>query len=107
MKELTATTVSRALRRAGIPVGYRYTQTGYVRDREPVTEPGCEVTRSKRARYGGTEDAGCVLVYPIDPSKSDGSVDFDFMERVIAALKVEFIVMQQGLLNLRVLSREG
>lgn len=84
----TAASVSAVLRGAGIPVGYRYTQTGYVdRDRHPVHVPGCEVTRNKRSRYSGQEDAGCVRVMLIDPSRTDGEVSDAFRDRVATALR--------------------
>lgn len=83
----TARRVSRAIARAGIPTGYRYTQTGYTdRDGIKVRAPGVEVTRRRRARYGGYEDYGYVAVFLIDPSRPGGGFDPEFRQLVVDAL---------------------
>ena len=80
--------VSRVLRAAGIPVGYRYRQTGYVdRDGRKVDVPGAEVTRLRRSRYSGMEDAGHVAVYLIDPSRVDLAPSPELLAQAEAALR--------------------
>lgn len=79
--------VSRALSAAGIPVGYRYTQTGYVdRDRRPLTAPGADVTRRRKARYGGVEDLGHVAVHLVEPTTGNEPPE-EFIARAEAALR--------------------
>lgn len=82
----SARTVSAILKRAGIPVGARYTQTGIVgRDGARICEPTTQVTRQREARYGGMEDTGGVDVYPYHP---DGfSTPQDLIDRAIVALR--------------------
>lgn len=87
-----ARSVGAALRRAGIPTGYRYTQTGYTtHGGAKITEPGCEVTRQHKARYGGVEDYGKVMVFCIDPVTQEPSPAFmDRVEQALIAAELPF-----------------
>ena len=82
----SAKSVSAILKRAGIPIGARYTQSAIVdRDGATILEPTVQVTRVREARYGGTEDTGGVDVYAYDPS---GFLTPEGLnERVIEALR--------------------
>jgi hypothetical protein len=82
-----ASDVSRVLKAAGIPVGYRHTDFGYEGpDGRKVTEPGCEVTRKQSHRYDGEVDAGCVRVFIIDPARPDLTPTTHFYAKVVNAL---------------------
>lgn len=78
--------VSRVLSRAGIPVGYTYNAFGYrTRAGDHAIEPGCQVTRLRRARYGGMEDVGNVNVFLMNPDGSEPPEEFH--ARVVGALE--------------------
>lgn len=86
----TARQVSRVLKAAGIPTGYRYTQSGYRnRDGSLVTEAGVEVSRMIDTRYSGRVDAGCVNVYLIAGALLGGHAESyeSLAARVRAALE--------------------
>lgn len=78
-----ARVVSDVLRRAGIPVGYRYSQTGYsTSSGARATENGVIVTRKGSGRRNRGDDLGAVYVHPVILT-----YDADrFVESVVAAL---------------------
>lgn len=70
--------VTSALKRAGLKAGgIRYTQFGYVDNRtgEKVTEPVYLVSRTTKARYGGSEDLGYVAIHAIENPATGYSSD--------------------------------
>ena len=76
---LTARKVSRVLKDSGIPVGYRYSQTGYRNsDGLPIFEPGAQVTAMRRDRYSGEvpDDKVSVFLVAPDPRTQDEVVRY-------------------------------
>ena len=88
---LTPRRVNGVLRRAGIPAGYCYLQSGIYRsDGTPVRELGTMSHRRVKGRYGAQEDLGGVRVFCIDPQRPAVDPPREFIEKVGAALRAVF-----------------
>lgn len=88
---LTARKVGAAVRRAGFPTGYRYTQTGYrTHDGRDIDSIGCDVTRTAGNARRGLYDAGEVRVYVIRPHGFDQKRQEMAVGMIARALAAEF-----------------
>jgi hypothetical protein len=103
-----AASVTAVLRKAGITTGLRYTQTGYMRHGVPNKEyPGVMVTRNHKSRYGGLEDYGCVMIFPVADAHGTGTPDDEFIDRIKQALDASNLKYTTKGCNIAVHDEEG